>query len=82
MKFYSYTKTEHLDSLVKGGINIVESILPDGSFNYGKLEKLQEFVKENKEYSICPAYKHDDSVICGKTCQLCMNKTKVLFVQH
>jgi hypothetical protein len=85
IKVYTYTKTTHREVLVNHGINVIESILPNGKFNYAKLEILKEYQKNNPEYSICPAYKANPNykkVICGKTCKLCMSQSKVLFVEH
>lgn len=80
--FYTYTKTVFLERLKDIGINVIDSYRSDGKVNFDTLENLTEYVKENPEYHICPAYKHDPSIICGKTCKICMNKTKVLFVTH
>jgi len=80
--FYTYTKTEHISALKSLEINVVDSILPNGSMNFDKLENLQAFRKKNKGYTICPATMKKKNVICGKTCNLCMAKSKVLFVKH
>lgn len=85
IKFYTYTKTVFLQQLKDADINVVDSILPSGSFNYGPLESLEKLKSLDNSYSICPAYKTNpnySSVKCGKTCTHCMDKSKVLFVIH
>jgi hypothetical protein len=82
VKLYTYTKTEHLDTLKAMGINVVDSLLPGGGANFDTKEKLFDIQSKNKEYTICPATLKEEGIICGLTCTVCMEKSKVLFVKH
>jgi hypothetical protein len=84
IKFYTYTKTKFTDELEMAGINVVASKVKGLGFNFAELDKLENFVKENKEYTICPATVKatKDSTKCGVTCTACMDKSEVLFVKH
>lgn len=83
VKFYTYTKSNFLPILKSiDNLNIVDSILPSGNYNYDTFDKLREFKKNNKGYKICPATLKKENVICGNTCKLCMTNSKVLFVKH
>lgn len=87
-RFYSYTKVDHIldfsafESL--SNVNVVRSLLPDGTKNYG----LEEYVKiKARELNapICPYRKgmdEDTMPHCGKSCNVCLNSPYVLFVQH
>lgn len=83
-KFYFYTKIKnnyYVDELASlPNVNRVDSILPDGSINYGS----KEYVKIKSKIlniPICPT-NSDKYVVCGKTCFYCMNNKYVLFERH
>lgn len=84
-KFYFYSKvTEIFDfstMLENTNVNMVNSILPNGSINYGT----HEYVEELSRYyniPICPYTLGNNNIICGEDCLLCMKSNYMLFVQH
>jgi hypothetical protein len=86
IKFYTYTKVMHLldFSLIMRlkNFNAVESILPDGSKNYGDVAFLTRQV-EAFGGIICPygmPGKGDES--CGVTCKACVTTKRVYFKIH
>ena len=84
-KFYFYTKVAEIfdfTSLVsKDNVNIINSILPDGSINYGNKEYV--FTKSKLfNIPICPYGMVENRVKCGETCNLCMNNNYMLFLKH
>jgi hypothetical protein len=81
VKMYTYTRTNHTETLMNSGINVVQSILPDGRQNFGSMEYLNEIREMDNEWKICPVTLGHD-VKCGKTCTLCMRQAEVLFVEH
>jgi len=76
INMYSYTKSGLGETLNNAGINCVNSLLPDGSFNYGPKEKMVAFQTKNPEYFICPTKG------CGSTCKECHTNQHILFIQH
>ena len=82
VNFYTYTKSQFTDELKMAGINVVASKVKGLGFNFGPLNKLANFMKENKGYTLCPATNGDKDVKCGVTCTACMTNDKVLFVEH
>jgi hypothetical protein len=82
-KFYFYTKSDNTDALAAlENVNRVESILPDGSINFGPIEyckaKAEKFGIE-----ICPVTKEKNNDIeCGNHCKKCTSHRFMLFVQH
>ena len=79
MKFYYYTKTDYQ---VKGcNVNQVNSLLPNGNINYGKLDYVKEQSKANS-VKVCPVTLGVKTAICGKTCKLCQHESYMLFVIH
>jgi len=82
LPFYTYTKTQYGPELKKAGINVVESILPDGRINFAPLSEIRQMAKETG-YPICPAtLKNVATGYCGSRCKLCQKKQHVLFVKH
>lgn len=77
--FWTYTKSPFRPNA--SNINVVESILPDGSLNYGKRETVVEKAKKFNGM-LCPVTMGDKSAICGKTCKFCLHHKTVLFVIH
>ena len=80
VKFFAYTKSPYRPL---SGFNIVESILPDGSINYGPWAYVIE--KAIKYHAvICPygLTKVNFKGMCGVKCKACQNKKHVLFLQH
>lgn len=82
--FYTYTKVDKifdfsgLKSLPN--FNLVNSVLPDGSINFGNEEYCTE--KATKfNYIICPNRK-GHKVHCGTECTACMRNHNVVFLQH
>lgn len=86
-RFYGYTKTDGLFdfSALKAlpNVNIVSSVLPDGSINYGPASWVSEKAKETG-FDVCPitAGTLPKTAKCGRECTLCMEKQHVLFVIH
>ena len=88
VKFYAYTKVDNLFDFSKieslENFNLIRSILPDGSKNYGPEEEIKE--KANKfHFPICPYRKNMDAAKmphCGGTCDICLSHKIVGFVEH
>ena len=83
-KFYFYTKVQNnacVEELANlANVNKVESILPDGSLNYGS----EDYVKSKAaiyNIPICDVTM-SGSGQCGLTCSHCMNNKYVLFKKH
>lgn len=84
IKFYTYTKTDKIFdfSAAEKVINIVNSVLPDGSINFGSLDYIKS---KSSEFGIpvCPVgVTKGKGFKCGTDCTLCMNCKNVLFLQH
>ena len=82
VKGYFYTKVDNVfnfQDLCKYA-NMVHSILPDGSINYGSKEYVIEKAKKYG-FPICPFNAKDDKTKCGN-CTICMYSKHVLFYQH
>ena len=76
IKTYTYTKTD----IRLYNVNVVESILPTGEFNFGRKVWVEEKAQELNA-PVCPATKEKD-ITCGKDCILCIDHKTVLFVAH
>ena len=82
LTFFGYTKVPwNLPHDITENMNIVESIMPDGSINFGSREKV---IRMSKEFgaAICPYGKAKKEFKCGRECKACMNRRRVVFVQH
>jgi len=83
MLFYTHTKNISLDlSKLPQNFNIVHSILPDGSINFGIKE---EVLQKSKLFGIpvCPStLNRDKKIICMEHCKLCLQQRYVLFIKH
>jgi len=77
LKFFAYTKSPYRPD----NFNIVESILPDGSINFGSVEDIDK-KHEKYKYPICPATKTGKRIVCGVSCKLCQSLKHVLFYIH
>lgn len=85
IKFYGYTKTREIfdfwwaDELPN--LNIVDSLLPDGSVNFGSLDYIKE--KQEKFYlCICPVTCGIEDAECMRTCTNCLTERWMLFKEH
>ena len=76
--FFAYTKSDHRPAK---GFNIVESILPDGSKNYGPREWVYKAAKRYHA-KIYPYGLNKRSLTCGVECTACQTQSRVLFVEH
>ena len=85
IRFYTYTKVDNLLDLASlkacQNFNCVESMLPDGSINFGSLEYIREKAKQFKA-AICPYGISKHAVHCGKECSACLTKKNVVFLVH
>lgn len=79
IKFYCYTKSPYRPNA--SNINIVESILPDGSVNYGKLDDMMEKASLFNAF-VCPCKPGDREKLCGSKCTKCLTQKHVVFIQH
>ena len=78
VKTYTYTKT----GIRLHNVNVVESILPTGEFNFGRKAWVEEKAQELNA-PICPATKEKEKdITCGKDCGLCIDHKTVLFIKH
>jgi len=84
ISFYTYTKTSwDFSSLLSlPNFNLVSSICPDGSINYGTLDAMRTKARAFHA-PICP-YRagQQGNPHCGKECRICLKSPLVLFVQH
>lgn len=85
-RFYFYTKVSEIfdfsEFVALPNVNMVESVLPDGSINFGDESYIQEKSKIFG-YHICPYGREGyASVHCGDECTLCMEKPHILFKLH
>lgn len=85
-RFYFYTKmADAFDFSGLTGlpnVNMVESVLPDGSINFGTLEYIQEKAARFGAH-ICPYGIEDKAPVhCGGSCTLCMHARYVCFKEH
>lgn len=79
VQFYTYTKSPYRPNAAN--INIVESILPDGSLNYGKLDEVVEKASKFNAF-VCPCKPKDRSKLCGTKCTKCQTEQYVVFILH
>ena len=85
VQFYGYTKVwEFVQSTSLNeleNVNIINSVLPDGTVNFGPLD---EMVAKSKEFviPICPYRRGHNDDKCGATCSLCLTEPRMLFVKH
>lgn len=84
--FYCYTKSPYRP--IAGNINIVESILPDGSVNFGNAEYVQEKAGKYQAF-ICPSTSKSNDYptdkygrVCGVSCFECGTRKHVVFIEH
>lgn len=82
INWYTYTKTSHTEVLVQSGINVVESKLDNGQFNFGPKVDIMAMAKSRKGF-VCPATmgKVKDQ-FCGSGCKACQTRKDVFFVIH
>ena len=88
VKFYAYTKVDNIFDFSKiesfENFNLIRSIIPDGSKNYGPEEEIK--AKAHKfHFPICPYRKNmavENMPHCGSTCEICLNHPIVGFVEH
>ncbi len=81
VQFYTYTKmTGFAAQLREAGINVVESVLPDGSINYGPASEITNRARR-LGVPVCPVTLGVDAK-CGESCRLCWTRRYVAFVQH
>jgi len=85
--FYFYTKSPYTEELSElPNVNRVESVLPDGSLNYGDAEYVRKKAKEFHAV-ICPVtaethHGKKPQIKCGLDCTACIKKRFVVFYQH
>ena len=82
VRFYYFTKVDNIfdfSNLKLKNVNRVNSILPDGSINYGAKEYIIEKAKKFN-IPICP-FKKELNNGCGK-CTLCAFNSHVLIEEH
>lgn len=79
VKFFAYTKSPYRP--VGSNWNIVESILPDGSINFGPRALITQKAKQYRA-KICPYGIAKKAHTCGLHCTACQTHKYVVFVQH
>lgn len=79
VQFYCYTKSPYRPT--GHNWNIVESILPDGSLNFGPRKAILQKAKQFKA-KVCPCGLSKLEHICGTRCKACQTYRYVVFVQH
>lgn len=78
VKLFAYTKSPYRPAT---GFNIVESILPDGSINYGPHAEIIAKAKQFRA-KVCPYGLAKTTLTCGVECTACQNHKYVVFLQH
>ena len=88
IRFYAYTKVDHIFDFSKienlENFNLIRSILPDGSKNYGPEEEIKAKARKFN-FPVCPYRKGmnaENMPHCGGTCEICLNSPIVGFVEH
>ena len=82
VRFYYFTKVDNIfdfSNLKLKNVNRVNSVLPDGSINYGSKEYILEKAKKFN-IPICP-FKKELNNGCGK-CTLCAFNSHILIEEH
>lgn len=79
IQFYAYTKSPYRPCA--DNLNIVESVLPDGGKNYGKVEEIVPRALACNAF-ICPCKPGDRHKLCGSKCKVCQTAKYVAFIQH
>jgi hypothetical protein len=83
-KFYTYTKNkdfpfERFSYLLN--FNVINSILPDGTLNFGKEDVMTEKAKLFNA-TICPCRRGMSDKVCMLECRNCLTDKCVVFIQH
>jgi Gene product 88 len=81
VKFYGYTKANHLDFYqfeMLPNVNLIRSVTPIGP-NYGDAEHVARL--QEMGYFLCPC-KKGSKTICMLDCRACLDNLKVCFLQH
>ncbi len=91
MKFYAYTKVDHLfnfDILTNHkNFNLISSLIEDDEgnrhLNFGDLDYIKNLAKKTNGF-ICPATMKETkgTVKCNKNCKYCINGNKPIFLIH
>lgn len=87
IQFYGYSKVFGILEVLEGfaalpNVNIVRSILPCGSKNYGSMEHIEGLQKRHGGF-ICPyGIEGKESVQCGTECTACFRNDFVYFLEH
>lgn len=88
VRFYAYTKVDRIfdfSTIEKlANFNLVRSILPDGSKNYGPEEEIKEKARKF-DFPVCPYRKNmtaENMPHCGGSCEICLHSPVVGFVEH
>lgn len=82
VRVYTYTKTVYEAYLRHNGINVVKSLLDDGTFNFGPIDEIKAKCKANNGI-LCPAtLRTVEDKFCGSKCKACQERTNVFFVIH
>lgn len=86
ISFYAYTKVDKMFDFSKinslKNFNMVESVLPDGSVNFGSLEYIRDRIRKFGGY-LCPyGIPGAKDMKCGVDCKLCINNNRVYFKAH
>ena len=79
VRFFCYTKSPYRPT--GSAWNIVESILPDGTSNFGPRKVILQKAKQFRA-KVCPCGLSKLEHICGSRCKACQNHKYVVFVQH
>lgn len=81
VKFYGYTKANHLNFSIfesMHNVNLIRSITEIG-FNFGNAKHCEEL--QEMGYELCPCVK-GSTVECMKDCTICATSQKVCFLIH
>jgi hypothetical protein len=84
IKFYAYTKNQNFPFerfRYLMNFNVINSILPDGSMNFGKENVVRDkAILFNAD--ICPCRRGQSSRTCMVSCTQCLTAKKMLFIAH
>jgi len=83
VRFYAYTKVLGLLDFSKltslPNVNILNSILPDNTINFGTLEGMS---KKSNEFNIPICKDGQIGIKCMDTCKVCLTAKAVIFIKH
>lgn len=79
VRFFAYSKSEYRPR-ERSNYHTVNSLLPDGTINYGSEDYIKE--KAKKFHAVICPYQNKGQKVCGSKCDICFQEEYVLFKKH